>query len=81
MNHETVERVARAIHRVLEKDDLSVFVGDFGDGEYVDIDGYVNLLDCAADAIKAYRQVCEIVPETPEGELKPCPFCGAITLG
>ena len=64
MNHKTVERVARAIHRVLEKDNLSVYVGDFGDGEYVDIDGYVNLLDCAADAIKAYREATNAVDAT-----------------
>ena len=54
MNHETVERVARAIYDVMEADKNSVSVGKYGEDVYVD--GYVNLLVCAAEAIKAYRE-------------------------
>jgi len=56
MNHETVERVARAIYDVMNDDIDSVTVGRFDDGDYVYVDGNVNLLVCAAEAIKAYRE-------------------------
>ena len=54
MNHETVERVARAIYDVMEADKDSVSVGKYGEDVY--IDGPVNLLECAAEAIRAYRE-------------------------
>jgi len=56
MDHETVECVARAIYDAMNDDIDSVTVGRFDDGDYVYVDGNVNLLVCAAEAIKAYRE-------------------------
>jgi len=74
MNHKTVERVARAIYDAMGADIDSVIVGRFDDGDYVYVDGYVNLLVCATEAIRAYREANNSPPANPE--LKPCPFCG-----
>jgi len=56
MNHETVECVARAIYDAMNADIDSVTAGRFDDGDYVYVDGNINLLVCAAEAIKAYKE-------------------------
>jgi len=56
MDHRTVERVARAIYDAMEADIDSVAVGRFDDGDYVFVDGHVDIMVCAAAAIKAYME-------------------------
>ena len=57
MDSETVECVACAIYDALEADKDIIYLGRFGDGDAVVIDGYVNLLVCAEAAIKAHNKV------------------------
>ena len=53
MNHETVERVARAIYDAIEK---NANAAAFDDGCDVSVKGIVNFLDCACAAIEAYKE-------------------------
>jgi len=56
MDHKTVECVARAIYDAMEADIDSVAAGRFDDGDYVYVDGHVDIMVCAAAAIKAYME-------------------------
>jgi len=76
-DHETVEIVARAIYDSIKGCERDGYIGSFDRGHFISIDSNINLITAACAAIKAYRQVCETVPETHEGEMKPCPIIKA----
>jgi len=92
MDRKTVERIARAIYESIQNDKRPGCLGGFDAGTKVEIECSVNLNACARAAIKAHnaairkthgcknckrlKHELDNVPETPEGELKPCPFCG-----
>ena len=56
MDHETVERVARAIYDNIDDDQWSASMGSFGDGKFVNIVGHIDFIQLTYAAIEAYRE-------------------------